>query len=251
MKLDILKETVLSTLPGESYTQPTSSEKSNNIPVVSLEGYGTDPSKPHMRDGGDESECPVPPKQNPLVCRTLPYVSIVVDATEDTPEHTEWTFFLNGILLLSPAVNEFCVLMRTVKPNDVVLIYGPSNISIDHALALCNSIDACSCKNITINSPYCLNTGAVLFLTVGKHHPVSPFMYASVTTPIVFAWGSHLDSKSSVEYGTYLYMQLYNKFLERGLLTKEEYLALTNNQKAVTVYGQELAKRVEHSDQMV
>lgn len=251
MKLNILKEAVLSTLPGESYTQPAKTEE-HNVSDIGFEGYGVNIQKPHTTDGGDEPpEAPVTPKQNPLVCRCLPYVSVVVEGTSETLEHTEWTFFLNGVMLSSPAVNEFCVLMRTVKPDDVVLIYGPSFISIDRALSMCNSIEACPCKNIIINSPYCLNIGASLFLATGKTHPVSPFMYASITTPIVFAYGSHLDSKSSVEYGTYLYMQLYNKLLQRGILTKDEYSSLIKSQKAVTIYGPELANRVKQADQIV
>ena len=251
MKLNILKEAVLSTLPGESYTQPAKTEEQNTS-SVSLEGYGVNIPRPNTKDGGDEpTEALAAPKQHPLVCRCLPYVSVVVESTEEAPEHTEWTFFLNGVLLLTPPVNEFCVLMRTIKPEDEVLIYGPSFINIDHALSICNSIEACPCKNITINSPYCLNIGASLFLATGRNHPVSPFMYASITTPVVFAYGSHLDSKSSVEYGTYLYMQLYNKLLQRGILTKEEYSSLTKNQKAVTIYGPELANRVKQADQIV
>ena len=241
MKIDMIQEAILSTLPGESIVQDRKEEKPSTI--SGMEAY-----IPQVPSGSTpQRDCDVPAsgegRQQPIWCRTLPYVKLVVADTAEAPEHTEWTFFLNGFELTSKATNEFSVLMNTIRPEDKVVIHGPSFISEESAIGMCSMIEACP-ADVTIHSPYCLNTGATLFHSVGNHHTVSPYMYARITTPVVFAYGSHLDSKSSVEFGTNFYNELYLRLCEKGIMTKEEYQKVTQEQKSVTIYGKELMLRI-------
>lgn len=244
MKLRLSRQQ-LSELPGDAFTVDAAEDRD---PVDALESYGVETLNAGPPDKGPSEE------QAALMYKTLPFERIAIP--EGGSEVVKWTFFLNSVcgtpMLTKGMANEFSLLADQIEPDDYVEIWGPSFMDEFFAVGVWSIIRSKVLASshpdrIRVHAPYILNTGAALFLTFPCIKTVSPYMYCRITTPTVFAVGSHLDSMSGATQQVGLFQRIYDLFLSRGLITEKEYDLLMDNQTAISIYGDELARRLNAS----
>ena len=95
-----------------------------------------------------------------------------------------------------------------------------------------------------VHAPYCLNTGAALFLTLPCKKSVSPYMYCRITPPEVFAVGVHRDVVSGVEQQIGAYEAMLKRLVDAKIISDKDLIEILNSQKTIFVYGDHLMKQL-------
>lgn len=210
------------------------SEQNPNSKVSSsMEELNTIPKESKVsNDGcGDVGE---QPKQQPIV-----YFTKVIN--EDSKSFS-WTFIL-GTCFYSVKYTDFVLLMAEVKPQDKVLIYGPSTCSLNTANFLSGAVLSCKSKDVSICIPYIFNLGAAYFLSFAKKIIHSPYDIMVCKQDDIIVGGQHLDAKSSLYMHKSSNETMINRLRNKGLLTDKEVDHILNAQGQTVCYCKELAKR--------
>ena len=229
MKLDLVRETILSTLPGDVVVKE-GFDDTVDAPTFSAESL-------YSNQDLNNGDVPVSNSRS-IVYMHLPFERNLVG------ESTKWTFFLNTINLTDKMVNTFVMLMQQVSDNDTVVIHGPSFIDIHFACAIWSAIKMCRNKEITIVSPYCLTTPAAFIMTAAKWRVLSTKMFFHLTPPMVFAVGNHRDVATGKGAQMDIYERMYRELKAIGLLTNEEYQDIMTKQTSITVAGEVAFRRL-------
>ena len=257
MKLEFINDPALklSNLPGDSITVDAVQEP--EIPEVtsSLESYDATVPQQNCPDTPPDSDGV--PGEPPMFYRKLPFERVVLEeepSLDGSAPKTvvKWTFFLNTTMpAFQPRVlNEFALLMQQVQPGDYVDIWAPSFADTDLIASGMISVildylqRTGNTETTIVHAPYCLNTGAALFLTLPCKKSVSPYMYCRITPPEVFAVGVHRDVVSGVEQQIGVYEAMLKRLVDAKIISDKDLIEILNSQKTIFVYGDHLVKQL-------
>ena len=253
MKLDFVKcaEDKLSALPGSTLVVDAQDD-TRVLSQSSLESYSAETMVPNQNCDQPAEVSNVPR----TTYRNLPFERLVIE--EGGTSVVKWTFYLNLLHMCHPMIgdeitNEFILLLDQVSSNDYMEIWAPSYIDEFFAIGMFNLLqeklkDRALCRRTRIHAPYILCTGGALFLTLPCKKTISDNMYCRISPPSVFAAGTHLDGISGINQQVDLFKQIYMQFTACGLLTKNEYAALMEDQRTIMLFGKGLVERLTTVD---
>ena len=235
MKLDLVKDAVLATLPGDVEIRDGFDDTVGKS-STSMESFAPMPPQ-----AGPNEDRPRPP----IMYMHLPFERVTLEGK------VKWTFFLNTLKMTDKMVNTFVMLMQQVSVKDEVLIHGPAFIDAHLACAIWSTIKMNKCENITISSPYCLCTPAAFILTACNNRVLSEVMYFHITPPMVFAVGNHRDVATGKQAQIDIYERMYAELRAIKLITPEEYQDIITRQTSITVGGREAFERLMQNEPVI
>lgn len=154
-----------------------------------------------------------------------------------------WEFFLQTINFTT--LNDFVAKLSTVKPEESVMVHGPSCCCVDDALVIISALKRCVAKKIYISSPYILDIPSAAILCAGDVIINSVCGLIRLETPKVGAGGAVQDAKASFDNSMNNIALLLKLLSDNGFVTDEECKYMINDQGSVCIHGKKLSQLVD------
>lgn len=154
-----------------------------------------------------------------------------------------WEFFLDCVQFTN--LNDFVVKMSMVKPEESVMIHGPSNCCVDDAIVVISAIKRCAAKKVYISSPHILDIPSAAILIAGDNIISSVCCLIHFDIPRIGGGGAIQDAHASMKNSLDNITKLIKNLQVEGFLSEEDVNHLVNDQGSICLHGRKLAAAVD------
>jgi len=161
------------------------------------------------------------------------------------------TFYLNTMVLVAQALNQFVMLCDClVGPDDVLMVHFNEVLYCEEAETIYNAIYDCKAKKKIGSAPYTLNTAALFPMLACDYMLGSPWCFAHFDVPSIKAGGiGHKDARNAYEYDNKRKFRLLNELRDAGFIPEDAYHHIVDKQGSYTLYGPTYAEVIKKFNQ--
>lgn len=219
--LTVITNNLVKTTSNENFNIDTISE-----PIASMEGLNNNA----IEVCSNKPELPIP------------YTKDVNTETKSATYH----FFMNHSTFANGSILHFITLLYTVEENDVLYLHLPPSMDDYQADTIIGALCACKCKNIVMHAPYIFCSPDLIYLlTFANKVITSQYMFWCITDSYVgVGGGKPKDAEERLKIITYNNKNRWERVKKLGWLTDDEILHILEQQGSVSLFGDELVKRI-------